>query len=313
MSVHPENYPIQRFDLVTLRLFLAVVDTGSIRAASQTLNISPSAVSRRLTEMERDLGQSFFLRHSRGVDVSEAGRIMATKVRNVFAAIDDLALELRRLESGEAGTILLSANGSSFVSGLSEDLHVFSIKHPRIGVELFEQMSPQVVESVISGKMELGLISRTFRIPPEIESLPYCRDMLILAVPSSHPLAGREGVTLEDIASYPTIGVLEGSSMTRLVRRVSVLRTGNFNYRYMAGSSEVARTLVSDGHGVAILPAAFVTPYEHMLSIVSVPISESWAEREISIIQHREKPLSKTATVLRDFLLQQGQARSAPT
>lgn len=310
MNAQSENYPLQRVDLITLRLFLTVVDTGSIRAAAETLNISPSAVSRRLTEMERDLGQSFLLRHSRGVEVSEAGRIMASNTRKVFAAIDNITLDLRRLENGETGTVLLSANGSSLVSGLSEDLQIFGMRHMSIGVELFEQLSPQVVEAVVGGKTELGLIARTFRIPPELESIPYCQDKLVLAVPAGHALQNEKAVTLEDIAAYPTIGVLEGSSMTRLVRRVSVLRTGNVNFRYMAGSCEVARALVRHGHGIAILPAAFVTPYEHMLSIVSVPIGENWAEREISIIQHRDKPLSKAAAFLRDFLLQQSLARS---
>ena len=150
------------------------------------------------------------------------------------------------------------------------------------------------------------MISRTFRLPCEIETVTYCVDRLVLAVPEGHPLAGSEAVALADMASYPTIGVIEGSSMTRLVRRVSVISDSDFEFRYMASTNEVARILVAHGHGITILPEQFVRPYEAVLPIVSVPIGEPWAEREISIINSNGQPLSRTATIFRDFLIDRG-------
>ncbi|MEQ9673265.1 MAG: LysR substrate-binding domain-containing protein, partial [Roseovarius indicus] len=105
------------------------------------------------------------------------------------------------------------------------------------------------------------------------------------------------------------IGVMEGSSMTRLIRRVSVLGNSEFKYRYMANTNEVARTLVAQGHGIAILPEQFVRPHEQIMPIKAVPIHESWAEREISLVQHAEATLSNTATIFRDFLLERARCR----
>lgn len=304
MTAEQQNFPLARFDLVTLRIFLTVIDTGSIRSASESLNLSPSAISRRLAELEENFGQPFFSRHSRGVEISDAGHVMAAKARDIFAAIDGAHSELRRLSSGEAGSLLLSANGSAFVNGLAADMKCFSERFPHIGIELFEQISPNVVASVVSGKTELGLISRTFRLPPEIECTRYCTDRLVLAVPQGHDLAELPEVTLSDMSSYPSIGVIEGSSMTRLIRRVSVMGNKEFKYRYMANTNEVARTLVAHGHGIAILPEQFVRPHDQTMPIVAVPINESWAEREISLVRHSDVPLSKTATIFRDFLLE---------
>lgn len=311
MNKELQNFPLARFDLVTLRIFLTVIDTGSIRSASESLNLSPSAISRRLAELEENFGQPFFSRHSRGVEISDAGHVMAAKAREIFAAIDSAHSELRRLSSGEAGSLLLSANGSSFVNGLAEDMKLFSDRFPYIGIELFEQISPSIVASVVSGKTELGLISKTFRLPPEIVCTRYCTDRLVLAVPKGHDLAGLPAVRLSDMLSYPSIGVIEGSSMTRLIRRVSVLGNSEFKYRYMANTNEVARTLVAHGHGIAILPEQFVRPHEEVMSIVGVPIHESWAEREISLVQHGEATLSNTATIFRDFLLERARTRDA--
>ena len=309
MNKELQNFPLARFDLVTLRIFLTVIDTGSIRSASESLNLSPSAISRRLAELEENFGQPFFARHSRGVEISDAGHVMAAKAREIFAAIDSAHSELRRLSSGEAGSLLLSANGSAFVNGLAEDMKHFSDAYPYIGIELFEQISPNVVASVVSGRTELGLISRTFRLPPEIVCTRYCTDRLVLAVPEGHDLARLPAVRLSDMSSYPSIGVIEGSSMTRLIRRVSVLGSGEVRYRYMANTNEVARTLVAHGHGIAILPEQFVRPHEAIMPIKAVPIDESWAEREISLVQHGDATLSKTAAIFREFLLERSRER----
>lgn len=309
MNDEPQNFPLTRLDLVTLRTFLTVIDTGSIRSASESLNLSPSAISRRLAELEENFGQSFFARHSRGMEISEAGHVMAKKAREIFAAIDSAHSELRRVSSGESGSLLLSANGSALCNGLAEDMKYFSDSFPYIGIELFEQISPHVVASVASGKTELGLISRTFRLPPGIECTRYCTDRLVLAVPDGHDLAALPAVRLSDMSSYHGIGVIEGSSMTRLIRRVFVLGNSDFKYHYMANTNEVARTLVAHGHGIAILPEQFVRPHEQIMPIKAIPIQESWAEREISLVQHAESALSNTAKIFRDFLLERARER----
>lgn len=303
MSKDPQEFPLARFDLVTLRIFLTVIDTGSIRSASESLNLSPSAISRRLVDLEYNFGQSFFTRHSRGVEISEAGQVMAAHARDVFKAIDGAHSELKRLSNGEAGSLLLSANGSAFVNGLAKRLKEFTDSYPHISIEIFEQISPKVVASVVSKQAELGLISRTFRLPAEIECTRYCNDRLVLVVPKGHELSTLPGVTLSDMSSYPTIGVIEGSSMTRLIRRISVLGSNDFKFRYMANTNEVARTLVAHGHGIAILPEQFVRPYQQIMPIVPVPILETWAEREISLIQRSDVTLSQTAVIFKEFLL----------
>jgi len=294
----PKSLKSARLDFVTMHIFLMI----SIRATSENLNLSPSAVSRRLADLEELFGQSFFHRHSRGVEITEAGQIMVTKVRDIFDTIDSTHMMLRRLDVGEAGTLILSANGSAFVNGLAQDLKESNDHYPHIDIDLLEEISPTVVASVLSGKAELGVIARTFRLPSDIETVRYCVDRLVLVVPKGHLLAGSEAVTLADISSHPTIGVIEGSSMTRLVRRVSMIGKSDFDFRYMASTNEVARMLVAHGHGITILPEQFVRPYTAVLPIESVPISEPWAERELSLIHSNSQTLSKTAAIFRDFL-----------
>ncbi|MBP0439974.1 LysR family transcriptional regulator [Tianweitania sediminis] len=298
-----------RIDLLTLRIFLTVVDAGSIRTASDTLNLSPSAISRRLAELEHSFRQEFLVRHSRGMQLTESGQIIYEMARSVFDTCSRARRDLQRLKAGESGTVLLSANGSAFVDGLTDDMRVFNARYPQIRIELFEQISPNVATSVVAGRAELGLIARTFHLPVEIESFFYSSDRLWVAVPKQHPLVREESVTLAHIAQHPVIGVMESSSMTLLIRRAGTIANQAFTYRHIASTNETARLLVASGHGVAILPERFIIPYQEALDIVALPIHEEWAAREISIIRRKDTALSPPAELLFGFLLDAGIAR----
>lgn len=298
-----------RIDLLTLRIFLTVVDAGSIRTASDLLNLSPSAISRRLAEFEHNFGQEFLVRHSRGMQLTDSGQIVYDMAHSVFDTCRRARQDLQRLKAGESGTVLLSANGSAFVDGLAGDMRLFNERYSHIRIELLEQTSPNVATLVSTGRAELGLIAETFHLPIEIESFFYSSDRLWVAVPKQHPLVRVESVTLAHIAQHPVIGVMENSSMTLLIQRAATVDNYAFTYRHIANTNETARLLVSSGHGVAILPERFIIPYQEALDIVALPIREEWAAREISIIRRKDVPLSPPAELLFDFLLEAGIAR----
>lgn len=88
------------FDFVTLRAFLMVADAENLRAASEQLNLSVSAVSRRISDLEADLGQQLFVRHSRGLEITEAGRLLMARARDTFRTLRTIEDDMKRLETG---------------------------------------------------------------------------------------------------------------------------------------------------------------------------------------------------------------------
>lgn len=289
-------------DLVSLRALLAVANLESLRAASEQLNLSVSAVSRRLSELEGAFGLKFFERHSRGVEITPAGRLMAERARELFGVIEATQRDLRTMQSGERGSVAVSTNGSAFVSGLAEDLEAFHRRYPDIAVELTERMSPAVVETVRRGGADIGLIAHSLSLPEDLQAIPYRRDRLMLAVPLHHPLAARKSVTLADMLPYPSIGVSETSALTRLMRQVADLGNSAFEYRYMASTNEIARKMVAHDFGIAILPEAFLLPYAGLLPLAVLAIDEPWAERELAIVRRRGDAPSASAALLLDWL-----------
>ncbi|WP_417425829.1 LysR family transcriptional regulator [Hoeflea sp.] len=270
-------------DFVSLKAFLTVVDTESIRAASENLNLSISAVSRRISELEIEFGQQLFTRHSRGVEITEAGRLLAAHTRDTFAALDLMCSDMEKLKAGDIGRVMISANGSALVNGLARHIGEFLDTHPNVAIDLQEQLTPDILQHVANGSADIGFLSNTMRLPEGVTTFPYRSDKLVLAVSSTHALAELESVRFSQMLEFQIIGVSETSSLTRLLRKVGGMANSGFSYSYMASTNEIARTMVANNLGIAVLPEKFVAPYTRMLPIRAVPIAEEWASREISM------------------------------
>lgn len=280
------------FDFVTLRAFLMVADAENLRAASEQLNLSVSAVSRRISDLEADLGQQLFVRHSRGLEITEAGRLLMARARDTFRTLRTIEDDMKRLETGARGKVSICANGSALVNGLAKHIQSFLAQSDDVDIDLLELLTPEILDQVQRGIVDIGFVSNTLRIPEGLRTEPYLHDRLVLVVPKAHPLESRDCVSFEDFLDWQMIGVQNASSLTRLVRKVVGAASPRFAYSYMASTNEVARTMVANNLGIAILPEMFVAPYLTLLPISLVPISGDWAARDISIVLRNDAALS---------------------
>lgn len=292
-----------RVDFVSLKTFLVVADTENIREASEQLHLSISAVSRRITELEEDFGQPFFKRHSRGLEITPAGRLFADRVRETFASLKSLRDEMDRLKTGDVGRIAISSNGSALVNGLTRHMSLFLEEFPNVDIDLYERLTPNVFDDIRKGIADIGFIAHTLTIPEGLQTRSYLEDRLVLAVPRGHDLFNCTEVSFKRLLNYQVIGIDESSSLTRLVREVGALTNEHFSYRYMASTNEIARNLVANSLGVAIMPEAFVKPYQQLLDIAAVPIAEDWASRKISMVYRDPEKFSATAEVFLQWIL----------
>lgn len=294
------------FDFVTLRAFLMVADAENLRAASEQLNLSISAVSRRISDLEADLGQQLFVRHSRGLEITEAGRLLMARAHDTFRTLHAIEDDMQRLATGARGKVSICANGSSLVNGLAGHIRSFLAETEDIDIDLLELLTPEILDQVQRGIADIGFVSSTLRIPDGLRTEPYLQDRLVLVVPKGHPLEHRESASFEDFLDWQMIGVQNASSLTRLVRKVVGAASPRFAYSYMASTNEIARTMVANNLGIAILPEMFVAPYLTLLPISMIPISDDWAAREISIVLRDDAALTGAPAAFLQWLQNQG-------
>ncbi|MBM3358220.1 MAG: LysR family transcriptional regulator [Betaproteobacteria bacterium] len=147
-----------RFDLTTLRLFVSVIDHGSIAKAAEQEHIVPSAVSKRLSDLEMQLGIPLLTRQHGGGVATPAGEALAQHARDVIHALDRIPGALNTAASDDPSMLRVWANATATVAYLLDDLNVFLSRHPQTKIRLEERHSMPTIDAVADGSVDLGVI-----------------------------------------------------------------------------------------------------------------------------------------------------------
>lgn len=245
-----------RLDSRSLALFLAVADTLSFRQAAETLHMSQPPLSRSIRELEERLGMPLFMRNTRGVVLTDAGRRLLPYARRVARLLRDAEVELtahglhRTLRLG-----LTNAVEPVWFDGLVERVQA---KQPGMTVSVTYDTSPRLVRQLRSGKLDAAFVA----LPTEVRGLNVlhldCLPMMV-AMHSTHRLARRKAISLAELASESVFWFERARQpafydhcqqiFARHGFAPATLREPNDHHVLLA---DVAR-----GRGVALLPRSF--------------------------------------------------------
>jgi len=269
-------------DLVTLRVFAATAEEGSLARAAEREVIALSAISRRISTLEARSGVLLFDRHDRGMSLTPAGEAMFRRLESVFHLLDEVALDLEAARTGTRGVIRIHTHMSATAGGLASELAAFMAAHPELDVRLEEHTSIDVVHAVSTNSAELGLISGTVD-SGDLQLVRWCEDRLVALVPQGDPLASARQIRLEDMIDRSFIAMQKDSSLLSLYRNQARLMGKTLVERAHAGSFESVRKMVAAGLGVSIIPASAIDTMTETLPIVSRPLAETWARRPLML------------------------------
>lgn len=295
----------ERMDLLTLRVVIAVAESGSISAGADRLQLAVAAASARISSLESALGIRIFERSPRGVELTSAGRLLVQRGRELLADSDKLVNDLRDLSLGLAGNVRMLANASALLEVLPARLQAFSRSHPRIRVEVEERISPEIASALLDGRTDIGVVD-TQTPSPGLEFLPFFRDRLALVVPRGHALVGAGPLRLEDVLDQKFI-VLTGAAAvsTRLYNAASALGR-SVQVGLQMRSFDAACRMVAAGLGVAVLPVAAIAPQLQHLPLEALPLAEDWADRTHYLALRTGNDAPAAARTLAQALLADG-------
>ncbi len=299
--VTPLKKTITKLDLLSLRLFLTVCEEKSIGRAAERESITPSAVTKRIQDLEYLFDVKLLYRGAKGTIPTPVGEALADHARSIFALVDGMRTDLSEFAQGAKGHVRISAVPSALVGFLAVELRDFTETYPRIDLDIREQMSSEVVHSVATGTADIGIYATPPEIPGEVETYAYKHDELVAVLPADHPLAARASIAFQDLLSADIVGVSENSSVMSQLRRAAAELNHHLNLRYQAHSNEVARELVAAGFGVTVLPRGLAASARSG-RIVSVPLSDAWARREMRVCVRRGALPAQTRAMV-EFLI----------
>ena len=268
-----------RLDPLSLKLFVSVVERGSIAAAAKQGHIAPAAVSNRLSELEAALRTSLLKRTNKGAPATPAGIALLNLARRLLVDLDDIAVQMRDWSGGTRGQVRVFANVSAITQFLPKEIAAFLARYPQVDVHLQERISSIIVRAVLENEADVGIC--LLNAPAEgLEVLPYHQGELALIVPRGHALAKRRAVAFGETLVYDYVGLHTGSSINQALARASLAAQRSLRLRIQVTSYDALARMVEARPGIGVTPRAVALPLAKSLAIAVVTLKERWAKRE---------------------------------
>jgi DNA-binding transcriptional LysR family regulator len=285
---------LNRFDLVSLRLYVAVVDAGSLTAGADRFGISLAATSKRIAELEQHCGTALLQRGQRGVTTTPLGQALHRHAIEVIARLEQLALAVDDFQSGASGHLRLWANPSAFGGFLPRVLADYAQRHPNVHLDLEEALSEDAIRAVQKGVAEIAIIGDN--VPCEgLETFVCNVDRLVLLVPLAHALASEPSVAVERALDHNLVTLPRSASLTRKVMAAAEAVGKTPRIRAQVRSFDAMCRMVASGLGLAVLPQAAAPLYAQALGLAVVALSGLDVERRLLVAMQRRDHLSEEA------------------
>lgn len=268
-----------RFNLTTLQLFVTAVQEGSIKAAAERHHVAVSAVSRRLSDMERKLGAPVLYRSRSGVAPTPAGEVLCRHALNLLRLSDRMEAELSEFGAGVRGHVRVAANTSCITQFLPGELATFCEDNPEIRIDLSEGVSAGIVQDVTDGHADIGLFSEAVD-PGGLEIFPYRTDQLMVVMPVGHPLDRARALAFSEVLGFPVVGLQSGSSLHTRVQEAARDQGCDLDCRLQVTSFDGLRAMVEKGLGIGFLPKGAVVPFVNE-RLTAHDLSDPWAQRRL--------------------------------
>jgi DNA-binding transcriptional LysR family regulator len=267
-----------------LRYLDEVARAGSIRKASEKLNISSSSINRQILALEDELGSPIFHRLHRQLRLTQTGEILIDHVRRTLKDLHRAAGQIEDLKQVRRGEVTVALVGGLASSSIVHICSKFRAQYPMVKLTFRRYDGDKIVSAIKSGECDLGL---SFLLPddPNLSVVAAIDCYVGAVVPSDHPLAKRVSVRISDCIGFPM--VLPDKTM--MVRGVidSVLHQMNINLHpdMESNSIEMVRGFVASGQGISFLNQINVNDERARGAVVFLPIIDKFPPLNLRIVR----------------------------
>jgi DNA-binding transcriptional LysR family regulator len=239
-------------ELRQLTYFVAVAEEGQFTRAAARVNVAQPAISAQIRRLERELGETLFVRDPRTAGLTAAGAALLPHARAALAAAErgrDTIASLRGLLHGRL-RVGVSGPGDR---RLATALGAFHRAHPAIEIAVVEGRNDPLVEALAAGELDAALIGLRDRLlPPRLSARVVATEPLVVAVACDHPLARRGRVTLARLRDEPIATLARGTGLRAVLE--GACRAAGFEPRIVAEASELGALAALAGAGLGVAP-----------------------------------------------------------
>jgi DNA-binding transcriptional LysR family regulator len=285
-----------------LRYVDEVARTGSIRKAADHLNVTASAVNRRIMDLEEELGAKLFERRPRGVRLTAAGEVFVHYLREQDGGVERMKSQIEELRGLRRGTVRIACSQALALDFLPREIANFRTRHPLVSFAVKVLDHEQAIGALAAYEVDLVLVFR----PPflaNFQPLMSLEQRLVAVMSADHPLAGRPTVRLRDCADYPVALPERSLGGRQLLEEVSARSGLAFKLAAESNSFELLRGLVTHAKLISFQIRIGTLPDSNRLGLVARDIDDRDVPRANLVLgQLRARNLPIPAAVFAEQL-----------
>ncbi|MCY1398872.1 HTH-type transcriptional regulator CynR [compost metagenome] len=283
-----------------VRYFVATAEIGQISQAAIHLNISQSAVTTAIKELEALLGTLLFSRSAQGMTLTDAGRHFLNRAYVIQRSVDD-ALNSPLPDFRASGLLRVAASYTVIGYFLPHHLQRLDHWHPDVSIEVHEQERQAIEQGLLDNRYDMAVVLTANLTHPDIVSETLFSSERRLWLPSHHPLCERSAVTLADVAREPYI-LLTVDEAEHSAKRYWEQAGQQPSVRVRTSSVEAVRSMVANGSGVAILSDLVHRPWSlEGKRIETVSVTDPVTPMSVGLAWHRERAFTPAMQAFRDY------------
>jgi len=285
----------------SLKVFCDVARCRSFSQAAQANDLTQSAASQIVLQLEKRLGAQLVDRSTRPLQLTAPGRVYYEGCKGLVEQYLELEASVRQVQAQLTGTVQVAAIYSVGLSDMGEYVERFAIRQPDVKVHIDYLHPDRVYERVLDGTADFGLVSFPRR-SRELASLPWREEEMVLTCAPSHPLAGERSIAAEQLIGAAYVGFDKELVIRRKVDRLLRDHGVTVAVQLEFDNIENIKKAVEISAGVALLPGPTVRKEVDAGTLVALPLAGWRLVRPVGIILRRHHQLGASAQRFIDLL-----------
>ena len=286
-----------------LRLFAAVVDEGGFTRAAEALNLSQPAISKSLKELEAELNLTLIDRAGRSLRLTDAGRALHARARELFGVERVAERELRELRGLKRGVLRIGASTTIATYMLPPVLGRFHLRHPRVRIRVSSANTRAVLRMLLESHVDVALVEGQVA-HAGVDVISWREDELVVIAPPEHHLMRARRVDVDALAGEQFL-VREPGSGTREVMERALARHGiRLANTMRVGGTEAIKQAVAAGLGLAIVSRAAAADQLALGRIAVLDVRGLVIRRTLTQLRLRERATTVAARELEMLLFE---------
>jgi DNA-binding transcriptional LysR family regulator len=279
-----------------LRVFKTVAEHEHITRASEELVLSQPAVTKIIQSLEHDTGLELIERRGRRIVLTQAGHVLHSYARRMFALEREMEEALAVLRDVETGSIKLAANTTTGVYLLPHIVSRYRNLYPRVTLYITILNSSEIIEQILNWTLDFGLVEGDpATLPQGLHVEVFAQDELVLVVSPDHRWSKLHELNPETLREGELLIREQGSGIREVIEHALKLRGVQVHPLLTLSDNEAIKQMVISGVGTAIVSSLAVQRELMNGDLVRIPIAGVDLRPQLSIVRRIDKQLSRAA------------------